>query len=541
MRARELNIGGKKVVVPWNVADRLVDFLSPAHGDARYVSRARAAINGGYNSADYSRAANIHGHRRELDADAAILPDLDRLRADSQDLARNNPIASGVLDTNLIRVVGKGLFPKANIDRAALHLSDEQKEEIEAAAEREYLRVTETREFDAERTLPFSLLQGLAFISTLRDGDLLVNLSRFARPGSDALLKLQLIPAARISNPKWAADTDKMICGVEKDATGAPLKYWVSKVHPGSRNLFALRAKATADQWQGIDAFDDEGQPNALHLFDKKMPGQTRGVPYLAVVIEPLRQLARFSEAELMAAVVNGMLTLFVESQDGAIPAGPGRGSEVSNEDVAESLGMQEVKLNIGSIIGLPEGKRISVAESKRPSPNFDPFFLAIANQIGLGLGLPGQVVLKLYNSSYSAARAALEDAWCYFLTRRTWLVKMLCQPVYEQVIAEAVAYGRLSMPGFFSSPEIRAAWTGATWLGDAKPVIDETKAVKAAIDRIEAKISTIDEESRQLTGTPFEDKLPQILRERKLLRDAGLDPNAAFVGSSAEKKEENV
>lgn len=95
--------------------------------------------------------------------------------------------------------------------------------------------------------------------------------------------------------------------------------------------------------------------------------------------------------------------------------------------------------------------------------------------------------------------------------------------------------------PVFFSSPAIRAAWTRATWLGDAKPVIDETRAVKAAVERIEAGISTVDEETRLLTGGTFEGNLPQIIRERRLLREAGLDPNAVFAGSSAEKKDENA
>ena len=55
----------------------------------------------------------------------------------------------------------------------------------------------------------------------------------------------------------------------------------------------------------------------ALHLKDKTRPGQTRGVPYLAPVIELIKQLGRYTDAEVMAAVVSGMFTVFVHNETG--------------------------------------------------------------------------------------------------------------------------------------------------------------------------------------------------------------------------------
>jgi capsid protein len=63
-------------------------------------------------------------------------------------------------------------------------------------------------------------------------------------------------------------------------------------------------------KWERVPARDRDGRPPVLHLFDRLRPEQTRGVPYLAPVIEHLKQLGDYSDAEVTAAVVSAMFTL---------------------------------------------------------------------------------------------------------------------------------------------------------------------------------------------------------------------------------------
>lgn len=511
--ARTVIIAGKEVAVPITVVDQVVNFFNPTAGAERFRSRLRMAVSGGYTSADKTRRANQRGSRSETDADGAIVPDLKTLREDSQHLLRNSPLAVGAVSTNVTKVVGSGLKVKAQIDRDVLKLTDEAAQAWERAAEREFRLATETREIDAERCLPFSLLQGLAFLKALEDGDVFVNLPRLARPGSPYKLKLQLIEAARICNPAGTADTATLICGVEKDSIGAPVKYHVSSIHPGTRLRWLNKQKPT---WQELPAFDRFGNPQVLHLMDKRRPGQTRGVPYLAPVIELIKQLGRYTDAEVMAAVVSGMMTVFVTTESG--DATIGEASE--NPDPYDTTGME---LGHGSIIGLTPDAKIQSFDPNRPNTAFDPFIQAVLRQIGVALEIPFELLIKHFTASYSAARAALEEAWDYFRRRRHWLQVSLCQPVYEAVIAEAVANGRLKAPGFFADPLVRKAWLSSVWIGDAKAQIDPLKEINAAARRIELTISSIDEEARKFSGTAWEDKLPQILKERAILRAAGI------------------
>lgn len=517
---KSVTVSGREYVIDLTMADRLANWLSPEAGRKRYTARLRQAMLGGYQSADKSRRANQLGGKREMDADSAILPDLTTLREESQHLARNNPIAAGALDTNVTKVVGSGLQLKSQIDRDLLGLTTEAADSWERSAEREYKLATETREIDAERQLPFGLLQGLIFLRVLEDGDLLVNLPRFSRAGSPYTLKLQLVEAARICNRDFDPDTDFKIAGVTKDQFGAPVKFDVVDRHPGNLRRHYLRARKEQFTWQTIDAFAASGRPLALYLFDKKRPNQTRGVPYLAPVIELIKQLGRYTDAEVMAAVVTGMLTVFVKNESGNPDFGPAATIDNPESDATKQVDTTGLELGYGSVVGLGDNEDISIVNPARPNTAFDPFFVAITGQIGMALGLPREVLLKQFLASYSASKAALEDAWDYFSRRRKWLADMLCQPVYEAIITEAVARGRLSAPGFFADPLVRKAWLGSLWTGDAQAQIDPVKEVEAAKRRVELRISTRDEERRRLLGGDFEAIQPQILKEEKWLQE---------------------
>lgn len=537
--SREITIGNKTVQVPVTIMDEVVNFFDPVKGAARYQQRMRMAIMGGYTGADRTRRANQSGRVPERDADSAIIPDLSTLREESQHMLRNNAIAGGAIKTNITKVVGTGLKVKSQICREVLRLSDSQADAWERAAEREFRLATETREIDAERALPFSLMQGMVFLKVLEDGDVLVNLPRFQRAGSPYSLKLQPIEAARLCNPNNKPHTATLSAGVQKDQYGAPVAYHVLNQHPGG--LLRYQSGKTDLSWTTLKAFSPTGAPLALHIYDKTRPGQTRGVPYLAPVVELIKQLGRYTDAEVMAAVVSGMLTVFVTNESGNPQLGPAPTAANPTGDATLQVDTTGMELGYGSVIGLLPGEKVETVNPGRPNPAFDPFVTSILRQIGLALEIPFELLVKHFTSSYSAARAALEEAWDYFQRRRHWLVSVFCQPVYEAIITEAVIRGRLQAPGFLADPMIRKAWLGTTWTGDAPSQLDPLKEINAAAKRVELTISTLDEESRRLTGTAWEDKLPQVLKERAILRANGIVISAyEQVAEPPEENEEN-
>src|SRR6185437_1354099 len=99
----------------------------------------------------------------------------------------------------------------------------------------------------------------------------------------------------QVSNQGGKMDTNQCAGGVQLDTLRAPEGYWLRRSHPGAVNQISFT-------WDFFPAFGAKtGRRQVLHLYDKLRPGQTRGVPYLAPVIETLKMLGRYMEAEVMA------------------------------------------------------------------------------------------------------------------------------------------------------------------------------------------------------------------------------------------------
>jgi hypothetical protein len=150
---------------------------------------------------------------------------------------------------------------------------------------------------------------------------------------------------------------------------------------------------------------------------------------------------------------------------------------------------------------------------------------LSLIKQIGMGLGVPFEVLIKVFNSSYSASKAALLDAWMRFRSERIWLARSFCQPVYETWLAEAITLGRVKAPGFFRDPLVRWAYCQAAWFGDSMGSINPKDEVAAFSAAIEARLTTHERAEWELFGTDWNATFEAKHAEHKRLDGAGLLP----------------
>jgi capsid protein len=134
-------------------------------------------------------------------------------------------------------------------------------------------------------------------------------------------------------------------------------------------------------------------------------------------------------------------------------------------------------------------------------------------------------VLVQQFNSSYSASRAALLEAWKSFGQWRDWMTDKFCQPIYEAWFSEAVARGRITAPGFFQDPGRKKAYVKAQWYGPTQGQLDPVKEVEAANLRCQYGFSNRSKEAMELTGTDFRDNAMSLKRENELMeRLAGSD-----------------
>jgi len=125
--------------------------------------------------------------------------------------------------------------------------------------------------------------------------------------------------------------------------------------------------------------------------------------------------------------------------------------------------------------------------------------------------------MIKHFTASYSASRAALNEAQRAFKQRRFWFGTNFCQPIYESVIIEAVANGRLNAPGFFADYETRQAYLKSIWVGDAYGSLDPLKDVNAAEKRINLGLTTRTQETLEINGGDYEKNYAQRSKEAEL------------------------
>ena len=464
----------------------------------------------------------------QLDIDANLLTLTTRARLQYM----TSPMATSALKTLRTNVVGSGLRLKSRVDAGVLGLSQEEADQFEQAVEREFSLWADTRSCDALRLNSFYEMQGLIFMGQIMNGDGFC-LLKFGQPTpmQPYGLRLQLVEADRVCTPMsvglpigtgqafWGRNPvngNEIYSGVEFDADGATVAYWICNQYPYALTGYTFRPV----EWKRVPVYGDRtGRPNILHLFEAERAEQRRGVPLLAPVIEELQQIKRYEDAELMAAVITSCFTVFVKSNGPASQLPLGVANPMGTETVPQND--NEYQLGNGSVVTLEPGEDVEIADPKRPVSGFDAFLLAVARNIGAALEIPYEVLLKTFNSSYSASRAALLEFWKVVRTRREWLAAEFCQPVYEQFLAEAVARGRIQAPGFFQDPIKRKAWCCADWNGPAQGTLDPVKEVQAAQMRVENGFSTREEETIGLTGGDFKRNARQLQAENQMLRQA--------------------
>ncbi len=510
--------------------DRAVSFFNPVKGLERLETRAKMAFIGEHTGGSPLRRSMRNWFTWESSANAANTGNLRMLRARSRDLVRNTPIALGAINTVVTNVVGEGLSLKSQIDRTLLKLSDAAAEAWEIKAEREFALWAKNPDFTDQ--LNFDELQALVLRSVLESGDVLVARRRVPKTQTSYQLRLQLIEAERLSNPNLGVNTAKMVDGVVLDGDGKPTAYSICNVHPVDIMPGVTRQWKTYDR--GTTA---TGTPLILHLKDQRRVNQARGVPYLAPVIESLKQLSDYTDAEISAAVLSAMFTVFVTKPDLEDPSVATVGSNDSGSNVDVNT---ELALGKGAIIDLAAGEKIEIADPKRPNVAAQVFIEAMAKQIGVALELPQEVLLKSFTASYSASRAALEMAWQFFRHRRSWLAAKFCQPVYEWVITEAIVAGRLSAPGFFNDEAVREAWLKSEWIGQSRIQLDPLKEANADLVDINMGTKTREQVMMERTGGTFEAKHAQLVKEETLRRKDGLVTPTSY-GAAQQMANEKV
>lgn len=524
-----------------NWLDRTIEAVSPKaarrRAEERFYAAWAEAMTGaikayGYSSGGASRSkpsmkgwdSTSVSPMKDIDAN------LKTLRERSRSLYYNAPVATSAVNRNLVHIVGSGLRASPKIAWRRLGISKEQADAIAADVKFKFDAWAKAKECDVTGQNNFYELQQLSILTWLIGGEVFA-LPAYENSGKPIELCLRLVEGDLCCSPgaisgaagielRDSESGNRIRNGIEIDDQGRVVAYHFVK---------SYRDETVEREWIRVPARGEStGNPNVLHVFNAIRPTQYRGVPYLAPVIESIKQLTRYTEAEIMAAVINGLFSVFITSEDAAIPDFAEQTASMFNPDGGYPEGDvpadDELSLGNGNIGFLKPGEAVQVVDAKRPNTNFDGFTGAMAKHIGAALNVPAELLLMQFTSSYSASRGALLEAWNFFSLNREWFAADFCQPIYEMWLAEAVSKGLVDMPGFFADEYTRAAWCGCNWTGPAPGQLNPTVEVNAAVAKMNAGLSTGEREALAMNGSDYAENIEQLATEKALRVDQGME-----------------
>ena len=312
-----------------------------------------------------------------------------------------------------------------------------------------------------------------------------------------------------INNVEMRHGKNRIVNGIEVNGEGALEAIWVANRQWNEFNALDAELK-----WQRVRFFGEKtGCRNVLHICTDTRPDQFRGVPFLAPVIDSLKQVSRYSDAELTSAIIKSFFSVFFVQSLNNFSLNEITGSK-------DEIDVTEYKLGSGTVSALPRGVDVKAIDSKNAQNVFDSFLTNFLKQIGSGLGVPYEVLMKNFTSSYSASRAALLQAADEFRQRKKFFVNDFCRPVYENFLTEAITLGRIDAPGFFDSAEKKAAWLNAEWYNEQTKGIDAVKEAEGIRRQIELGLTTREKAAAELNGVDFWENVEMLAEENRKMSE---------------------
>lgn len=489
-----------------NPIDRIVSWVSPLAGLKRQHARMLLA------SYEAAKPSRLRKFRRDTQSPnqlvtAAAVP----LRTQVRYLQRNHDVARGILRTlvnNTIGPQGIGVEPQPRTAAGEIHATYAA---ALTTAWRDWCRKPEVT-----HRHHWARAQRLFASAWIRDGEsfaqeLLGNVALLDH-GTRVPYSLELFETDMV--PIDYDDGDRVRQGIERNAWGRPVAYFVFREHP-----LDARALVRSSDLKRIPA------DRVLHLAALDRIGQMRGVSEFASVITRLEDIKDYEESERVAAKIAAALTAYVKkgSPDLYDPASVVR-------DTEGKVLPREIALSPGTIIdGLSVGEEIGMVDSKRPNPNVVTFRQGQLKAVAAGVGASYSSIARSYDGTYSAQRQELVEQWVHYATLADEFVGQFVQPVWERFVRIAHLSGVVRRPADVAEE----AADDALYIGQSMPWIDPYKEALAWEILVKSGFASEVEVIRRRGGRPA-DVLSQIAEFRRQARDAGVVLSTDVAAASA-------
>ncbi len=474
-------------MTPTHWLDRVTANVAPIWTLRRQRARFAATQFRHFEAASTGRRT-ANWYRTNTDANAAVGPALAYLRATARDLVRNNPYAESALTTIVDHMVGWGIEAKpVGPDGKRVNPS--------APIAKLWKDWAGTTACDADNRHDFAGLQALVARTVAESGECLVR-RRWRRPGDGFTipLQLQVVEPDFLDASKSSENYNghRIVQGVEFDAVGRRVAYWMFRQHPGS-------ASAVASGSYAVPASE------VHHIYRNTRAGQVRAPSWFAPVLLRFKDFDEFEDATLMKQKIAACLAVITSDVDGTgLPLGTATDTDDPPIDT----------ISPGAILNVPPGRTVDVVNPPSTS-EYPTYSVTVLRAIATGLGVAYEDLTGDYTGMpFSAARMsrlrhwARVDGW-----RWKMLIPQFCDPSWHWFVEAAMLADKIP---------ISAAHPGVRWTAPPPPMIEPDKEGLAMMRLRRVGLRSLSESIRE-SGYDPQEVFDELAAENATLDQLGI------------------
>ena len=393
-----------------------------------------------------------------------------RLRDRAREMVRNDAHCARAVAVVVNNVVGTGITPTAS--RPAEESPASARADTADAVWRAWFAAGVA---DIEGQLSGDALIATAVRGWVESGEVLIR-RRIEPTLRPVPWRLEVLEADMLDEEKNVSDVaggGQIVQGVELDARGRRVAYWILTRHPGE-------ASSSVRESVRIPASE------IIHLFIPLRPRQVRGIPFLSTVMAAKKDLGDFESYELLRKKTEAAVCAFVIPGDAAIPAD----DEDDDGLVASVVDADDntvEDIQPGLILRLKNGKDVKF-NTPQIAGNYDTYKRAMLQSIAVGCQISyEQLSGDLSQANYSSLRAGLLEFWRY-VEQLQWLylIPTVMQRLWGWAMEGAYLTGSLSgsepVPVEWSAPRRQS-------VDPAKDTLADILDVRAGFVPLEDKI----------------------------------------------------
>lgn len=463
------------------------------------------------------------------------------LRARGYKAYLTNESVQTIINKLVVWTIGRGLKLDTNpnftvLNSEGISLSKEKAQEISELIEARFALYKESKFSTFSKMKNLSQMETTCFKNAKNGGDVLV-LLRY----QNDWVNVELVDGAHVRSPRGGNDWNpqvlengnRIVNGVELNEEGEHVAYWIQDA-----SLVYKRVEARSKVTGLTTAYLVGGLEYRLD--------NVRCIPALSGLFEVLATMDRYKSATIATAEEQAKVVYQIKhgsqstgdnpliqqvalardtsKNDGTIP------TDIQLVQMANKVAVSTEKQVINNVVD----SEILPLDKNKGELYFKDFYGVFFDLVCAAIGMPPNVAMAKYDTSFSSARAAIKDWEHSLLVDRYNFAMSFLQPIYEFWLHMEVLKNKITLPGYIEAYRkknqiVLECYRQCSWVGDNVPHIDPVKEVMAERLKLgntsdSIPLTTVEAATKVLNGGESRANIQQYGKELQETKKNGIE-----------------